>query len=55
MTDWLLPLCHLQEAGVAGDADSGTPEVASRGLSSWIQNKLEGKAGVVLNKVSGCP
>ena len=39
--------CTLQEAGVSDDSGSGL----SRGLGSWVQNKLSGNAGVVLEKV----
>jgi hypothetical protein len=40
----------LQEAGVAGEG--GAPaEQQSRGLGGWLQSKLEGKAGLVMDKV----
>lgn len=39
-----------EEAGVAGEAEAA-PEQRSRGLGSWLQSKLEGKAGLVMDKV----
>jgi hypothetical protein len=40
----------LQEAGVAGEGEAA-PEQQARGLGSWLQSKLEGKAGLVMDKV----